>query len=85
MQRILDFFSTHLEYNAVAAKNSAYFRNFSKWVLEVIRNLVVVGFITLLAQKSTGWTLSIVATIASIALFGSVFTYIDPIQPKLVS
>jgi hypothetical protein len=84
MRRVFDFLSDHLEYNAESAQHGLYMRNFCKWLLEVIRNLVVVGFLTLLAQKSNGWTLTIVAWTAGFAVWLTVFTYIDPIKPKVV-
>jgi hypothetical protein len=85
LQRILDFLTDHLEYSEKSASNAKYLRNFSKWLLEVIRNLVVVGFVTLLAQKSNGWTLTVLAWIAGFAVWATIYTYIDPIQPKVVS
>jgi hypothetical protein len=79
--RLIDFMKSHLEYNQQTAATSADVRNFAKWILEVIRNLVVVGFITLLAQKSDSWMLTILAAIAGIALF----SYVEPIRPRFVS
>jgi len=77
------FFNVHFVRDEKAVAANAGIRVFAKAVLEFVRNLLVVVIITVLAQKSESWIVSGLALITCVALWSTVYSYIDPWGPRV--
>jgi hypothetical protein len=58
-------------------------RAVSKWVLEFLRNCMVVAALAYLAQKSGNWWMIAVAGLGGFALFFSCYTYVEPFKEHI--
>ncbi len=55
----------------------------AKWVLDILRNFVVVAFLFYVAQKSGMWYMWLIAGVGFLALYMFVFGYISQAQFNL--
>src|SRR4051794_39333303 len=71
------FFKKPFVLNEKAYAANVKLREAAKWFLEFLRNMVVVAFIFLIAEKSGRWYIYALATLAGLALWVSVYSHID--------
>jgi membrane associated rhomboid family serine protease len=71
-----------IEYDEQAAKLQHASRAIYKWVLDFLRNCMVVAALFYVAQKSGNWLVIGVAALAYFALAGYCYTYIEVWSPR---
>jgi hypothetical protein len=79
MGRIKDILKAPLTVDEKRAAANLMIRSYAKGFLEFVRNLVVVSFLFVLAEKSGKWYLYALALAAGFALWSTVYGYIDPL------
>jgi hypothetical protein len=59
-------------------------REIAKWCLDVLRNLLIVGVLFALAEKSGKWYMHALALFGMLALWTYVYSYWDEWRPSAV-
>jgi uncharacterized PurR-regulated membrane protein YhhQ (DUF165 family) len=76
-----DFLTRHFVQDETRLQATKSIRALAKGFLEFVRNLIVVAVLFVLAEKSGKWYLTTLSLLAGLALWSTVYSYIDPVVP----